>query len=102
MKVFLSSPMRGLTDKEISDIREKAIKSLRERSGENVEVLDSYKPNVYISSRVNNKALYFLGGALQVLAEADIAVFCKGWEQARGCKIEESCARLYGVPCMYL
>lgn len=102
MKVFLSSPMRGLTDKEISDIREKALNSLKERSEEEIEVLDSYKPDLYFSSTVTNKALYFLGGVLQVLADADIAVFCKGWEQARGCKVEEYCARLYGVPCMYL
>lgn len=31
------------------------------------------------------------------LAEADIAYFAKGWQYARGCKIEYECALKYGI-----
>lgn len=32
------------------------------------------------------------------LAGADIAYFAKGWQDARGCKIENTCAIEYGIP----
>jgi hypothetical protein len=31
-------------------------------------------------------------------AGADIAYFAKGWQDARGCKIENTCAIEYGIP----
>ena len=35
--------------------------------------------------------------SLQLLAKADIAYFAPGWEDARGCKIENTCAKEYGI-----
>ena len=34
----------------------------------------------------------------ELLAGADIAYFAKGWQDARGCKIENTCAIEYGIP----
>ena len=31
------------------------------------------------------------------LAEADVAYFAPGWEDARGCRIEHQCAINYGI-----
>ena len=44
-----------------------------------------------------NRPLWFLGESLKLLATADIAYFATGWEGARGCKIEHTCAEEYGV-----
>ena len=44
-----------------------------------------------------NSGLWYLGKSLELLADADIAVFAKGWREARGCQIEFKCAKEYGI-----
>ena len=38
-----------------------------------------------------------LAKSLELLADADVAYFAKGWESARGCRIENQCAIEYGI-----
>ena len=90
-KLFISQPMKGKSDADILAERKKAIKSAEEKIGEPVEVIDSFFP-------VDAKPLWFLGKSLELLAGADIAYFVKGWQDARGCKIENTCAIEYGIP----
>ena len=85
--------MRGKTDKEILAVREKAIKSAEKQVGETVEVIDSF----FQSAPVNTKPLWYLGESLKLLSQADVAFFAKGWNEARGCKIENTCAIEYGI-----
>lgn len=85
--------MRGKTDKEILAAREKAIKSAEKQVGEPVEVIDSF----FQSAPVNTKPLWYLGESLKLLSQADVAFFAKGWNEARGCKIENTCAIEYGI-----
>lgn len=92
-KLFISQPMNGKTDNEIKAVREKAIQSAKEQIGEDVEVIDSFFENAPHGA----KPLWFLGKSLQLLADADVAYFAKGWEYARGCKIEHICASDYGI-----
>ena len=44
-----------------------------------------------------NEPLWHLGESLMILSTADIAYFVKGWDKARGCKIEHECAVQYGL-----
>ena len=44
---------------------------------------------------------YVLGKSLELLSTADVAYFCKGWDEYRGCKIEHTCATEYGIDVMY-
>lgn len=92
-KLFISQPMRGKTDEEILEIREKAIKSAEKQVGEPVEVLDSF----FQSAPVDAKPLWYIGESIKFLGEADVAFFAKGWEDARGCRIEHECAKEYNV-----
>ena len=46
--------------------------------------------------------LHYLAKSIEYLANADILVCMKGWEEARGCRIEEQCAREYGKAIMHL
>lgn len=92
-KLFISQPMRGKTDEEILETREKAIKKAEKQVGEPVEVIDSF----FQSAPVGAKPLWFLGKSLELLSNADIAYFAKGWEEARGCKIENTSAIEYGI-----
>jgi hypothetical protein len=92
-KLFISQPMNGKTDAEILEVRNKAIKSAERELGEKVEVIDSFFRNAPHDA----KPLWFLGKSLELLSEADVAYFAKGWEEARGCRIENQCAIDYGI-----
>lgn len=92
-KLFISQPMRGKTDEEILAERKKAIESAERNLGEPVEVIDSFFQNAPADAR----PLWFLGKSLELLSTAEIAYFAKGWEDARGCRIENQCAIEYGI-----
>ena len=87
-KLFISQPMRGKTDEEI-----KAIEAASELVGEPMEVIDSF----FEKAPADAKPLWFLGKSLELLAGADIAYFAKGWQDARGCRIEHTCAVEYNI-----
>lgn len=93
MKAFISQPMKDKTDEEIKAERVKAIDSLKEKFGEDVEIIDSF----FEDAPADAKPLWFLAKSLELLSTADVAYFCKGWETARGCKIENTCAIEYGI-----
>lgn len=92
-KLFISQPMRGKSDAEILREREKAVASAQKHLGEEVEVIDSFFRNAPIDA----KPLWFLGKSLELLSTADVVYFAKGWEEARGCRIENTCAIEYGI-----
>lgn len=92
-KLFISQPMKGKSDEEILKERENAIKSAEELLEEPVELIDSF----FQSAPADARPLWFLGKSLELLSIADIAFFAKGWEDARGCKIEHTCAVEYGI-----
>ena len=93
VRLFISQPMKDKTDEEIKAVREEAIASVKEKYGENVEVIDSFFENAPHEA----KPLWFLAKSLELLSTADVAYFCKGWEEARGCRIENTCALEYGI-----
>lgn len=92
-KLFISQPMRGKTDEEIKAERAKAIEAASELVREPVEVIASF----FQEAPVDAKPLWFLGKSLELLAGADIAYFAKGWQDARGCRIEHTCAVEYNI-----
>lgn len=92
-KLFISQQMRGKSDADILEERQKAIKIAEELIGEPVEVIDSF----FKGAPTDAKPLWFLGKSLELLSTADIAYFASGWTEARGCKIEHACAVEYGI-----
>lgn len=92
-KLFISQPMRGKTSEEILAVRQKAIESAERNLGEKVEVIDSF----FMDAPVEANPLWYLAKSLELLATADVAYFAKGWEQYRGCRIENTCAVEYGI-----
>lgn len=85
--------MRGKTDEEILAERERAIRIAEKQVGEPVEVIDSF----FQSAPADAKPLWYLGESLKLLATADVAYFAKGWNEARGCKIEHTCVVEYNI-----
>lgn len=94
-KLFISQPMRGKTNEEILAVRERAIESAERNLGEKVEVIDSF----FKDAPVDANPLWYLAKSLELLSTADVVYFAKGWEEARGCRIENACAIEYGLEC---
>ena len=96
--------MAGKTDEEIVATREKAIKILEEKGYEVVNTLftDEWYSNESMKERgVVQIPLCFLAKSLENMSLCHAAYFCKGWETARGCKIEHDAAVAYGLDIIY-
>ena len=94
----------GKTDEEIVATREKAIKALEEKGYEIVNTLftDEWYSNESMKERgVVQIPLCFLAKSLENMSLCHAAYFCKGWENARGCKIEHDAAVAYGLDIIY-
>ena len=97
-KVFISQPMNGLSDSDIEKNRAEVIEKLHKWYGE-IEIIDTFiKENP--PDNVNS-GLWYLAKSLELLSQADVAYFAKGWTTARGCKIEFKCSKEYGITCVY-
>ena len=94
MKVFISQPMRGLAECEIKLNRAKAIENIKRLYGDDVEIIDNYFDS-------DEKPLFKLGKSIELLSKADIIYLCKGWNRARGCKIEYMCASDYDIKIIF-
>ena len=103
-KAMLSQPMGGKTDEEIAATREKAIGAIVERGYEVVNTLftdEWYKEESDKSGDVVQRPLFFLAKSLEAMSHCHAVYFCKGWENARGCKIEHDAAVAYGLHIIY-
>lgn len=104
MKAMLSQPMAGKTNEEIIATRERAIAVLKERGYEIINTLftDEWYSQEAIKKRgVENIPLCFLAKSLENMSLCHAAYFCKGWENARGCRIEHEVAKAYGMTIIY-
>ena len=104
MKAMLSQPMNGKTDEEIIATREKAIKNLEAAGYEVVNTLftDEWYNSENMKARgVVQIPLCFLAKSLENMSLCHAVYFCKGWENARGCKIEHDAAVSYGLDIIY-
>ena len=94
MKIFISQPMKGLSEKEIKSNREKAIRKIKSLYGDDVDIIDNYFDS-------DEKPLFKLGKSIELLSKADIIYLCKGWNKACGCKIEYMCASDYDIKIIF-
>ena len=104
MKAMLSQPMNGKTDEEIVATRERAIKELEAAGYEVINTLftDEWYSSENMKNRgVENIPLCFLAKSLENMSLCNAAYFCKGWDKARGCKIEHDAAVAYGLDIIY-
>nr|DAZ76664.1 MAG TPA: N-deoxyribosyltransferase [Caudoviricetes sp.] len=104
MKAMLSQPMAGKMDEEIIATREKAIKALQARGYEIVNTLftDEWYNRENMEKRgVVQIPLCFLAKSLENMSLCHAVYFCKGWEQARGCRLEHDAAVAYGLTVIY-
>lgn len=104
VKAMLSQPMRGKTDKEIADTRERAIAHLESLGYKVVNTL--FTDEWYSQDKMKERGVVqipvsFLAKSLENMGLCHAVYFCKGWEEARGCKIEHDVASTYGLDILY-
>ena len=95
-KLFISQPMKRLTDEEILKAREEIKTRAEQAIGEQVELIDSFVED-YPKEINKSIPVWYLGKSIQFLSQADIAYFGGDWRNARGCKIEYEVANAYGI-----
>lgn len=103
-KAMLSQPMASKTDEEIIATRDKAIAYLESHGFEVVNTLftDEWYSKESMEERgVVNIPLCFMAKSLENMSLCHAAYFVKGWENARGCRIEHEAAKAYGVEIIY-
>ncbi|NFO86454.1 DUF4406 domain-containing protein [Clostridium botulinum] len=93
-KLFISQPMRGITDEEILKVREEIRIKAEKTIGEPVKLINSFFKDF---KPIGNIPVAYLGKSITMLAEADVAYFGGDWRNARGCKIEHDVAVQYGI-----
>lgn len=103
-KAMLSQPMAGKTEQEIIETRERAIAAIKERGYEIINTL--FTDEWYSKEKMQERGvvqipLCFLAKSLENMSLCNAAYFCKGWENARGCRIEHQAALDYGLEIIY-
>ena len=88
--VFLSYPMNGKTEKEMKEIRDEMIKMLPEGL--------NWIDNSDCKGEETDGRLHYLGEAIKKMDKADMVMFHRDWQRARGCHIEMEVARAYNIP----
>lgn len=95
MKLMISQPMRGKTNEKIREERAELVSRLQEEGN---EVIDTVFENAPGDEDI---AIYILSQSIRYIGKVDGIVFMKGWEKARGCKIEHEVAVEYGKQVFY-
>ena len=103
-KVMFSQPMAGLSEEQIISTRNKAVEFLEK---ENYEVVNTlFTDEWYSKDSMKNRGvvqipLAFLAKSIESMSLCHAAYFAKGWENARGCRIEHKVANAYGLEVIY-
>jgi hypothetical protein len=101
---MISQPMAGKTEQEILEEKVKATKELNKRG---YEVVNTYFADEWTKKEnlekegVKNIPLCFLARSLAKMSTCDAVYFCKGWHNARGCKVELEAAKSYGLDIIF-
>lgn len=96
LKVFISQPMNGRSDREILDERAAALRHIEEYFKCPVIEIESF-----FDDSEDYSPIYMLGKSIMLMADANLVYFCKEWEAARGCQIEHQVALKYKKRIMY-
>lgn len=93
IRLFVSQPMRDRRREEIKTEREAIVGEFKRRHpNDEVVLIKSYDPQLQ-----GHPPVYALGFSLQMLAQADYAIFAPNWETARGCRIEHQACLDYDI-----
>ena len=87
MKLMISQPMKGKTEEQIRRERENVIKELEAQGHEIIDTIFDFG--------TEKNPIHYLSKSIETMADVDGVVFMVGWNQARGCIIENQVAIAY-------
>ena len=93
--IFISMPMQGMTIEEIIT-NFKIIKTLLRPDFINGKFLNSIITDTP-PTNIKNTSIWYLAKSLEILSQADLAVFIGDWESHKGCLLEHAAATEYGI-----
>lgn len=94
-KLFISCPMKGRTEENIRKSMEQMHKIAEIYFDQKLEVIPTYiEDNPPENS---NQAVWYLGRAIQLMADADYFIGIEHSGFFKGCNIEDDVARCYGI-----
>ena len=97
-KAMISQPMRGMSRDDILAARENAIAFLTEQGYDAVDnYFADFPGNDFVSDDTRSVPIAYLAKSIEAMSKCDAVYFCKGWANARGCKIEHEIAEKYGL-----
>lgn len=96
MKIMISQPMNSKSEEQIRNERENIIKQIKENGDEYVDTIIAEEP-----PKDSNTAMWYLAKSIEIMSKVDIVYFMRGWENARGCIIENKICQDYGKQTMY-
>lgn len=102
LKILISQPMNGLTLEEIKKNREKCISIIDKYLSKNeYYILDNIREDeINIAKNMENSRVYMLGNSISLLGNADLVIFLKGWEDSKGCLVEDFVCEQYDIRCI--
>lgn len=103
-KTMISQPMGGLTYDIIEATRRNAIRRLNTIGYEVVDTFLSNDLNTISHLEevgITHRSLRVLGKSLEKMSLCDAVYFTRGWENARGCRIQHAVAEEYGLERIY-
>lgn len=96
MIVMISQPMNGRRNDDIKKEREETIKKFNDL---HIDVIDSVIEETADPDTYNeyHPSLFYMAKSIEIMGKVDAVYFMKGWEDARGCRIERNICHEYGV-----
>lgn len=91
MKIMLSQPMGNRNPQYIRRERQELVEELQEQGHYVVDTIFTEE-----APRDCDEAMYFLAKSIEVMSKVDAVTFMRGWQDARGCRIEHQIALDYG------
>lgn len=98
---MISQPMRGKTDEEIYEVRDRIADKLQAFGCEVVDTVFHFTDEKMDGDGVKNQAIYYIANSILAMSRCDCVYFAKGWENASGCRIEHFIAATYGMDIIY-
>lgn len=101
IKIFYSQPMHDKTEDEIKDKIDRLDNYIygilmyggfKQEDIERVEIIDNFN---HEGLDADAGRLKHLGASIQLMEDADLVIFDKDWDKARGCKVELNIAEEY-------
>ena len=104
VNLYISLPMKGVSREQINAERERIAHLAEIKLDTFVQLITQQSLSICegVIGDFRNKPVYWLGDSISSMSEADYIVLGRGWENARGCRIEHAVAEEYGIKILNL